>query len=286
MLVIVGILLVFGAIATGYLLEKGNLLVLLQPAELIIIGGAAIGTLLTANPIHLLKEIFQGMLGTLKGSKYTKPYFGETLKMLYDLFAHVRKVGVAAVEQDVDEPEKSQVFSKYPKFLTDHTALHFLCDTFRTYTSGAVGHMDIDHLMETEIEVLQEELHRPVQALHTVADCLPGLGIVAAVLGVVITMGSLGGPPEEVGQKVAAALVGTFLGILLCYGVVGPLANNMAVSREDEILYYRCLREGVNSFVKGAAPMLAVEFARRTIPDHLRPSFQEMETLCRGTGAP
>ncbi len=284
MLVIVGIIVVFGAVIGGYLLEKGNLLVLFQPAELVIIGGAALGTMLIANPVYIVKEVIFGAITTLKGSRYDKRVFLETLRMLYDLFSNVRKSGVAAVEQDIEAPENSQFFAKYPAFAKDHHALHFLCDTLRTHLSGAIGHFDLDHLMEVDLEVHHGEAAKPIAALTAVADSLPGLGIVAAVLGVVITMASLGGPPEEIGHKVAAALVGTFLGILLCYGLVGPLSSNLAKIRDAEAQYYQCIREGLIAFVKGAAPILAVEFARRAIPAHFRPSFHEMETACRNGG--
>jgi chemotaxis protein MotA len=276
---------VFGSIVAGYLLEDGNLAVLFQPAEFIIIGGAAIGTLLVANPPHLLKEIFRGVLSTLTGSGYTKEFFKENLRMLYELFTHARKEGVASIEPEVDNPNNSQIFSKYPRFLKKPHAVRFLCDTLRTHISGGISHMELDHLMELEMEVHHEETHKPIHALATVADSLPGLGIVAAVLGVVITMASLGGPPEEIGHKVAAALVGTFLGVLLCYGLVGPVAGNMAKNGESDLQYLRCLRAGILSYVKGAAPILAVEFARRSIPEHNRPTFEETEAFCRSEEA-
>lgn len=281
MLAIIGIIVVFGSIIGGYLLEKGNLLVLVQPAELVIIGGAALGTLLVANPMHVIKDIMKGLPAIMKGSKYNKAYMTETLKMLYDLFVYIRKVGPAAAEGDVEEPANSSVFSQYPKFLKDKHALHFVCDTMRTFSSGTVGHYDIDQIMEADIEIHHHSTNVPIAALSTVADSLPGLGIVAAVLGVVITMGALGGPPEEIGHKVAAALVGTFLGILLCYGFVGPLAANMAKMNEDEGHYYQVLRTGVGSFVKGIAPLIAVEAARRNIPHHFRPTYKEMDAACR-----
>ncbi len=282
MFAIIGIVVVLGSVIGGYLMEHGKLLVLLQPAELVIIGGAAAGTVLIANPLSTLKRIATGVVGVFKPSKYTKALYLDTLKMLYDLFQMARKSGLMKLEADVEAPEKSAVFSKYPAFLKDHHAVHFLCDTLRTSISGGVGAFDLDQLMEADMEVHHREAAEPVNALTTMADSLPGLGIVAAVLGVVITMGALGGPPEEIGHKVAAALVGTFLGILLCYGFFGPLAQNMAKANETQHAYLQCLRTGVTSFVKGFAPILAVEFARRSIPAEARPSFQEMENTCKG----
>jgi chemotaxis protein MotA len=285
MFAIIGILVVFGAVVGGYLMEHGKLLVLMQPAELIIIGGAAAGTLLIANPMSTVIAILKGMLAVLKGSPHTKASYLETLKMLNELFMSARKMGMVKLEEDVEDPPKSPVFSKYPKFLANHHAVHFICDTIRMSISGGVPAFDLDQMMEMDMEVHHHEATGPVSALSTVADALPGLGIVAAVLGVVITMGALGGPPEEIGHKVAAALVGTFLGILLCYGFLGPLALNMTKMNDAELDYLRCLRSGVIAFVKGSAPVLATEFARRSIPGDFRPSFKELEIACKGGGA-
>ena len=285
MFAIIGMVVVLGAIVGGYLMEHGNLLVLLQPAELVIIGGAAIGTVLIANPLPIVIELGKGIASVLAGSKYTRDFYLETLKMLNDLFMAARKGGMVKLESDVEEPEKSPVFSKYPAFLANHHAVHFVCDTLRMAISGGVGGYELDQMMELDMDIHHHEVNKPVQALSTVADALPGLGIVAAVLGVVITMGALGGPPEEIGHKVAGALVGTFLGILLCYGFLSPLAANLAKIHEAEAEYFRCLRVGIISFVKGSSPILAVEFARRSVPGPVRPTFQEMETTCRGGAA-
>ena len=279
---LIGIVVVIGAVLGGYLMEHGHLAVLVQPAELVIIGGAALGTLLIANPISLVKQIISGLIGVLKGSPYTKAFYTDTLKMMNDLFMQARKAGMVKLEEDVENASKSQVFSKYPKFLANHHAVHFVCDTLRMAISGGVQPFDLDQMMEMDMDVHHHEAGLPIAALSTVADALPGLGIVAAVLGVVITMGALGGPPEEIGHKVAAALVGTFLGILMCYGFLGPLASNMQKISDAESDYYRVLRQGVIAFIKGAAPSLAVEFARRSIPADHRPSFKDIEAACRG----
>jgi len=284
MFVIIGIVVVIGAIVSGYLMEHGNLKVLLQPAELVIIGGAAAGTVLIANPRFILKKIVVGLAGAFSGSTYTKEKYLETLKMLAELLGRARKEGLMALEADSDAPDKSPVFSKYPKFLKDHHALHFVCDTLRMAASGGVEAFDMDQMMERDMEVHHHEQVQPVAALATMADSLPGLGIVAAVLGVVITMGALGGPPEEIGHKVAAALVGTFLGILLCYGFIGPVASTMAKTTEDEQAYYYVLRVVLVSFIKGSPPTVAVEFGRRAIPGHVRPTFQEAEASIKNKG--
>jgi chemotaxis protein MotA len=285
MFAIIGILVVFGAVVAGYLMEHGNLKVLLQPAELVIIAGAAIGTLLVANPLHILKKIAGGFAVVIGGSKFTQKRYLESLKMMYDLLNRARKDGLVALEADIEDPQKSQIFSKYPTFLKDHHVRDFVCDTMRMAVSGGVEPFDIDQMMELDMEVHHHSASQPIAALSSMADSLPGLGIVAAVLGVVITMGALGGPPEEIGHKVAAALVGTFLGILLCYGLVGPVAANMAKTAEDEHAYYYVLRVLMTSFMKGAPPIMAVEVARRAIPGHVRPSFKEVEKTCRASGA-
>src|SRR5437764_1109226 len=286
MFVIIGIVVVFGAVVAGYLMEHGNLKVLIQPAELIIIGGAAIGTVLIANPMYILKAIAGGIGGAFGGTKFSKDKYLETLKMLFELFSRARKEGLMALETDSDAPDKSPVFSKYPKFLKDHHALDFVCDTIRMAASGGVEPFDVDQMMELDMDVHHAGALLPTAALSTMADSLPGLGIVAAVLGVVITMGALGGPPEEIGHKVAAALVGTFLGILLCYGLVGPIASNMAKAAEEEHAFLYVMRVLMVSFLKGSAPIMAVEVARRAVPGHVRPSFKELEQACRGGGAP
>ncbi len=284
---IIGILVVIGAIMGGYLMEHGNVKVLLQPAELLIIGGAGIGTVLIANPLHILKKIASGVLGAFGGSKFTRARYLETLKMMYDLFNKARKDGLMGLEADVEEPDKSAVFSKYPKFLNEHHVRDYVCDTLRMAVTGTDA-FDLDQLLDLDMEVHHHDSGQPIAALSSMADSLPGLGIVAAVLGVVITMGALGGPPEEIGRKVAAALVGTFLGILLCYGFVGPLAANMAKSAEEERCYLHVLRVVMIAFLKGSAPIMAVEAARRAIPGNVRPSFKEVEKACReaGGGAP
>lgn len=277
MFAIIGIVVVIGAIIGGYLMEKGNLMVLMQPAELIIIGGAALGTLLIANPVHILKGIISGILSVLKGSPFQKDAYLDALKLLYELFNYARKEGAAKLEVEIEDPHQSQIFSKYPVFMKDHFALNYICDTIRMNIAGGVLPHDLEALMETDAEIHHHDETKCISALSTVADALPGLGIVAAVLGVVITMGALGGPPEEIGHKVAAALVGTFLGILLCYGFIGPLALNITKINDDAGDFYRVLRAGVIAYVKGLAPILAAESARRVIPHRLRPSMKEME---------
>jgi chemotaxis protein MotA len=284
MFAIIGIVLVFGAVIGGFLMEKGQMAVLVQPAELLIIAGAATGTLLVANPIHIIKGIAAGLMGVLKGSAFGKTRYLNTLRMMYQFLNKVRKEGLLSVENDVEKPKDSSIFKNYPEFLNDHHARDFVCDTLRTAITGGVEPFDMDQMMELDMEVHHHQATMPVNALTTVADALPGLGIVAAVLGVVITMGALGGPPEQIGEKVAAALVGTFLGILLCYGVAGPLSSNMAKTADEQNEYLHVLRVLLLAFLKGSAPMVAMEMGRRAIPSHVRPSFDEMEKNCKNNG--
>ena len=280
---IIGIVVVFGCVVAGYLMEHGNLKVLIQPAELVTIGGAAIGTVLIDNPLHILKQIIGGIAGVFGGSKYSKQAYIDSLKMMYDLLNKARKDGLMALENDVEEPDKSAVFSKGPAVFKNHHIRDFVCDSLRMAITG-VDAFDLDQMLDLDMEVHHHGATVPTAALTTMADSLPGLGIVAAVLGIVITMGALGGPPEEIGKKVAAALVGTFLGILLCYGLVGPIASNMTKAADEEHAYLYVLRVLIVSFLKGTAPIMAVEVARRAIPGHVRPSFKEVEAACRNKG--
>jgi len=281
MFAIIGIVVVIGAILAGYLMEHGNLLVLMQPAELIIIAGAAAGTLLIGNPISTIKAMLKSIAKVFAANTYTSTFYLEHLRMLNALFQTARKEGLVKLESDVENPTQSAVFARFPMFLQNHHAVDFVCDTLRMAISGGVGHFELDQMMEQDMEVHHHQSEVPAAALNTVADALPGLGIVAAVLGVVITMGALGGPPEEIGKKVAAALVGTFLGILLCYGFVGPMAACIQKCNDAENQYYYFLRVAMITFIRLVSPITAVEFARRTIPGDVRPSFQEMEKACK-----
>jgi chemotaxis protein MotA len=281
MLAIIGILVVFGAVVAGYLMEHGHLGVLLQPAELLIIAGAGGGTLLIANPMRILKKIASGAAAIFGKSQFGKERYLATLKMLYELLQKARRGGMLTIEIDVEKPEESPILNAYPEFVKDHHARDFVCDTLRMVITGGVDAFDMDQMMDLDMEVQHHGAEEPVTALATMADSLPGLGIVAAVLGVVITMGALGGPAEEIGHKVAAALVGTFLGILLCYGLVGPVSQSMAKATAEEHAYLYVLRVLMLAFIRGQPPVVAVEMGRRAIPAHVRPSFTEVEEACR-----
>src|ERR1700719_717572 len=279
MFAIVGILVVFGAVVGGYLMEKGNIMVLLQPAELLIIGGAALGTIFVANSPTVLKGMLGGIMSVFGSSKFGKGRYVDTLKAMFAVMQKARKKGLTDLESDVENPSKSELFSKWEHHLRD-----FVCDTLRMAMSGAATPFELDQMMELDMEVHHHYSQLPVAALNTVADSLPGLGIVAAVLGVVITMGALGGPPEEIGKKVAAALVGTFLGILLCCGLVGPLAVRMGKISDEQHAYLMVLPVTMIAFMRGTPPTVAVEFGRRAIPGNVRPSFQDVEKHIKNKG--
>jgi chemotaxis protein MotA len=281
MLVLIGIGIVLCAVAGGFLMEQGNLLVLLQPAELVIIVGSAIGIVLAANSAPAVLNLFKGALSVFRRSPYTRGFYLSVLKMLYELFNIGRRQGMAVLENHIDAPDSSRVFESYPEFCRDAAALAFLCDSIRVLTNGIAKPGELMHLMDLDADVQRRERRAPVNALSMLADSLPGLGIVAAVLGVVVTMQVLVSAPEQIGQKVAAALVGTFLGILLCYGVVGPLASHLEASNEGRAQLLQCIHSGLQSYARGSTPLLAAEFTRRSIPAGLRPSFDSMTSTFR-----
>jgi chemotaxis protein MotA len=284
MFAIVGILAVIGAVVGGYLMEGGQLLVLNQPAEFVVIGGAAIGSLLIGTPPSVVKRLM-GQLGKVFGSGTGKDDYKDLLAMLYQLFKAAQQSGVMALESHFEKPAESSIISKYPKFLARHHAVDFLADSIKVIIIGGIGPHDFENLMELDLEVRHHEAAQPAQTLTRVADSLPGLGIVAAVLGIVITMGAIDGPPSEIGHKVGAALVGTFLGILMSYGFAAPLATALDGRVAQEGYYEQCIKAGLLAMYKGFSPMVSVEFARRVLPDEVRPTFDETEQLCKGVRA-
>jgi chemotaxis protein MotA len=281
MLAIAGILIVFSAVLGGYLLEQGNLYLLIQPAEILIVVGAAAGITIVANPVRVIRKIARGARDAIQAPAISRAALIRRLLMLYEVFGYGQRAGVMALEEDIENPKSSRIFSKYPEFLRDAAMREFLLDSLRMVVIGVTDATELDRLMDVDIEVQRRGDHEPAGALGAIAEALPGLGIVAAVLGVVITMGSIGGAPETIGQKVAAALVGTFIGILLCYGVVGPLASRLEANIEERAQLFHVVRTAVVAYARGAAPILAVEHARRSIPVELRPAFLDLETAIR-----
>ncbi len=281
MLLVVGSLVVIAAVLGGYLMEGGHVLLLNQPAEFVIIGGAALGTLVIGTPVAIIKELIH-QITRLFGAPPGRKDYSDLLVMLYELFRVVQSTGVMALESHFDSPKESPIMSKYPKFLQRSSALAFLADSARVVIVGGISPHDFEHLMYEDLEVRHKQSMLPGGTLTKVGDALPGLGIVAAVLGVVITMQAIGGPVTEIGHKVGAALVGTFLGILLSYGFVQPLAGALEHRVNDELNVEQCIKAGLLAMYKGFPPAIAVEFARRVIPDDVRPTFEETEALCRG----
>ncbi len=281
MLTIAGFLVVIICVIGGFTLAGGNIGVLMQPAEFIVIGGAALGSVMVSTPVKVVKQIIAGIMGTLKGSKLNRDTYMGLLRLLNDLFQIARKDGIIALEPHVNDPDNSPVFQKFPFILSNHTAISFLCDTIKLFLAGSVSPMDIESLMDAEIETHHDEQAAPPAILSKVGDALPGLGIVAAVLGIIVTMGHMDAPPAVIGHHVAAALVGTFLGVLLSYGFVQPLAMNIENQNRIEGRVFYVIKAGVAAFAKGMAPALSVEFARRAIYHSDRPTFEEVEEEMR-----
>ena len=230
-----------------------------------------------SHPMSVVKKSFGAIGGLFKGSPYNKAKYMELLALMYALFTKIRKDGLIALEADIEDPEKSPIFSQYPGIIHDHHVTEFICDYFRLMVGGSMNAFEIENLMDIELESHHQESHKPIAAIQGASDALPAMGIVAAVLGVVITMGAIGGPPEELGHKVGAALVGTMLGILLSYGFVGPIATSLTHNSEDEAKFYICIKTCILAYLNGYAPQVAVEFGRKVLYSEVRPGFLELE---------
>jgi chemotaxis protein MotA len=278
MLVIVGFLIIFAAVFGGFAAAGGHLGSMLQPVELVMIGGSALGAFLVANSGKVVKGTLKALPSVFKGSKFTKSLYLELLSLLYDILAKVRKEGLMSIEGDVDNPEQSPIFSKYPRILADHHAVEFLTDYLRLMVGGNLNAFEIENLMDVEIETHHHEGEIPIGAINKLADGLPAFGIVAAVMGVVHTMESVGIPPSELGKLIAAALVGTFLGILLSYGFVGPLATLLEHKLGEGTKMLQCIKVTLLASLNGYAPQVAVEFGRKVLYSTERPSFNELES--------
>jgi chemotaxis protein MotA len=278
---IVGSLLVLGSVVAGFLLSGGHLPALIQPYELLVIGGAAFGAFFISNPIPTLIDVLKSIPALLAGSKYSRALYMDLLGLLSGILQKARKEGLIAIETDIEEPDKSAVFGKYPKVLKDHHAIEFITDYLRMMVTGSLDPFQLDSLMQVELDTHHHYGAEPSHALTQVSDALPGFGIVAAVLGVVITMGALGGAVEEIGHHVAAALVGTFLGILLAYGFVGPMAIALEHLNDDSSKFLEVIKATLLASAQGYAPVVAVEFGRKTMPPKIRPSFRELEEFLK-----
>lgn len=279
---IVGALIVWAAVIAGYLLSGGQLLALWQPFEVLTICGAAFGAFFISNPMSVVTTTIKSSFGLLGGTPYNKTLYMELLACLYDVFQKIRKEGLIAIEADIEDPKASAIFSKYKLVSKDHHVMEFICDYLRLMVVGDMAAHELEALMDAELETHHSEALLPSGALAKVENGLPGFGIVAAVMGIVITMGSLGGPPEVLGHHVGAALVGTFLGILLAYGFVGPMSTQMEHRVREEGKFYECIKVSLLACVSGAPPQIAVEFGRKVLYSTVRPSFIELEKRVRG----
>ena len=276
MMTLVGWVVVLGCVMAGYVLHHGNVAVLYQPTELLIIGGAAVGALLASASPHLIKACIAETIGVVKGSGVSRAKYLELLVCFFELF-RLGATNPVAVESHVDKPENSEIFKKYPLINHDHHVMDFICNTLVVQLSANMSPYDLEDLMDRDIAVMHEEEKQVPATLSRISDALPGLGIVAAVLGVVITMGKLTEGKEVIGQSVAAALVGTFLGILLCYGIMQPLAARVEALIEEKGKVFFACKAGILAFAKGSKPAVCVEFIRRSIPLEYRPTFKELE---------
>jgi chemotaxis protein MotA len=281
MIVIVGTLIVMGSVIGGFIMAGGHPLALMHLSELVIIGGAAFGALVLMSPRKVLMDLLRGCIGTLRGVPYNRQSYEELFKALYELFMLGRRNGMVALEEHVLNPESSTIFRKYPTFQKNHHAVEFLCNGLRPIIDGKIKPDQLKLLLEIEIDAMEEEHEMPISVLTKAADAMPGFGIVAAVLGIVITMASIAGPIEQIGEKVAAALVGTFLGIFISYGFMNPLAVNMEFMSHAEIAYIRCIASSVIGFAGGMSPIMAVEVARRGLGTDVKPSADNLEAMLK-----
>lgn len=277
---IVGLILVMGCVLGGYMMHHGDVGVLNQPHEFIIILGSAAGALVVSTPIKTIKSMLGQLKGLLGGTPGKKDYL-DLLTMQYEFFQLAQRSGLLGWEEHVNDPHKSSIFSKYPSFLKNHHAVDFMADTMKIIVSGSAEPLDLEAMMDADLDTVHAEEAEPPAALNNIGDALPGLGIVAAVLGIIITMGHIDGPPSEIGMNVASALVGTFLGILFSYGVLGPLSKAMEARNVALHKFMEVVKHGLLAHAKGIAPGVAVEFGRRAITLHERPGFEELEQACR-----
>jgi chemotaxis protein MotA len=282
MFLIIGIVVVFGSIIAGFTMAGGQISVLIQISEFIVIGGASLGALLIGNPPSIIGGLIKSVLGLMKGNPYNKGAFTELLKMQYELFMVARREGLVALEHHAEKPHESDIFKRYPFFFANHHAVEFMADTLKVIITGTVQPYDLAEMMDVDLETHHAEAAKIPATLASTGDAMPGFGIVAAVLGVVITMGSIGGKPEEIGHHVAAALVGTFIGILLAYGFFAPMAAGVTAQLASEAQYMNCIKAGLLSFARGDAPLTAVEFSRRNIEPSFRCSFGDLEKALKG----
>jgi chemotaxis protein MotA len=284
MIVIIGSIIVMASVLGGFMMAGGHVAALIQISEYVVICGAAAGALVIMSPKQVLVDLFHQILHVFKGGPANKSAFEDLFKALYELFMLGRRNGMIGLEEHVMNPQTSSIFTKYPTFLANKTALNLLCGSLRPLIDGRIKPDQMETLLQAELDAMEEEHHKPIDVLTKTADAMPGFGIVAAVLGIVITMGSINGPIEEIGHHVASALVGTFLGILISYGFLNPLAVNLTFLGQAEFCYFRAISTSVVGFANGMAPVMAVEVARRSLPADVKPTAEELEEMLKGIG--
>jgi chemotaxis protein MotA len=278
---LLGLAVVGLAVLGGFAMTGGNLQLLMQPNELVLIGGACLGTLIVAAVGNVRGQIVGVVWRAFGDTIPTRQDYLDLLKLLYELFTFMRRNGAVALDEHITDVHKSSIFKKYPSFLRNERAVEFLVDAFKQIVNGTASAEELEFMLDSELETDAEEHAIPIGLLKTAGDALPGLGIIAAVLGIVTTMGHLDASPEEIGHNVAAALVGTFLGILLSYGLVQPLATNAELQEVIGGRYLRCIKEGIVAALRGAAPIVAIEFARKAIFAADRPSSDDTDLACK-----
>lgn len=284
MLFIVGFIVVIAAVLGGYVGAGGHLEVLWQPLEFVIIFGAGIGAFLIAFPMSIVKGVAGSMGKLIKGAKYSKTSYLELLTCQYSIFKLAKSKGDLALESHIENPHESTLFNQYPGFAGDHHALEFMCDYLRMLTLGTSNPHEVEAIMDAELDIHHEENSAISGAVATLGDSLPALGIVAAVLGIIHTMGSITEPPEVLGHLIGAALVGTFSGILFSYGFVSPMGQSLGATFSEESNYFLSIKAGIIAHMQGYAPQVSIEFARKTVPSHLRPTFKELEDAIQDVG--
>jgi chemotaxis protein MotA len=278
MIALLGLGVVVVSVLGGFTLAGGKVPALFHISEVLIVGGTALGTVLVSTPGGILKSLVSNISLIIRPTPFNKVLYLDALKLLFELFQMAQRDGLVAIESHIEAPQDSTLFQKYPNVLRQRSAVTFFCDSLRLVLLGSVPPHDLEALMDAEIDVHHEQESRPVSTLQKVSDALPGIGIVAAVLGVVVTMGAIDGPIEEIGEHVAAALTGTFMGVLLAYGFVGPMATGLEHVKAAEVRFLHFLKASIVATAKGSTPIVAAEFARRAIFSEVRPSFIEMET--------
>lgn len=284
MLIIIGAIIVIGSVLGGFRMAGGQIGALWHPSEIVTICGAALGAAVIMSPMRILKAMIAQIIGALKGSPFSRASYEDLFKALYELFMVGRRNGMIALEEHVTGPEKSSIFTKYPNFLKNHHAVEFLCNSLRPVIDGKMKPEQLKVLLDIELDAMEEEHHQPISIVQKTGDGMPGFGIVAAVLGIVITMGAISGPIAEIGHSVGAALVGTFLGILVAYGFINPMSVNLEFVSAAEMLYFRAIASSVCSFANGMAPVMAVEVARRSLTSDIKPSAEALEEMLKNIG--